>query len=359
MLEATRVQDVIERGMRGGEHLGAQVAACINGELVLDTAYGEARSGEALTPGHLMLWMSAGKPVTAVALLQQVEAGTVHLDDPVAEYIEGFEQFGKEDITLRHVLTHTGGFRIMAERYPQMSWEESIAAVCRSRLEPGWVPGQKAGYHVHTGWYALGRVVEVASGEALAGYVRRQIFEPLGMSDCWLSMPRDVNAGYGTRVVELLDTSGDNPTGTGYADADWCAGVRPGANLYGPANQLVRFYGAMLDGEALLSRQTVADAVRRHREGMEDKTFRAVMDWGLGFMINSVMYGNPNVPYGLGPHASENAFGHGGNQCSVAFTDPAHGLAAAVLFNGQPGEPRHQSRNRAVLAALYEDLRLV
>jgi len=83
------------------------------------------------------------------------------------------------------------------------------------------------------------------------------------------------------------------------------------------------------------------------------------MDWGLGFILNSSLYGADTVPYSFGRHASPRTFGHGGAQSSVAFADPEHGLAVALLFNGMPGEARHHVRVREVLSALYEDLGLV
>ncbi len=98
--------------------------------------------------------------------------------------------------------------------------------------------------------------------------------------------------------------------------------------------------------------------VSRQREGLADATFKQTIDWGLGVAIDSKRHGKPLVSYGFGPHASDGTFGHGGNQCSVGFGDPAHGLAAAVVWDGMPGEAVHQRRLHETLAALYEDLGL-
>jgi CubicO group peptidase (beta-lactamase class C family) len=96
----------------------------------------------------------------------------------------------------------------------------------------------------------------------------------------------------------------------------------------------------------------------RHRVNTLDKTFGAIIDWGLGFILNSLMYGREDTPYQYGPHASPRTFGHSGNQSSAAFADPENALVAVVIFNGLAGESRHQPRIRATLAALYEDLGL-
>jgi CubicO group peptidase (beta-lactamase class C family) len=108
----------------------------------------------------------------------------------------------------------------------------------------------------------------------------------------------------------------------------------------------------------MLSPEAVEAIVAGHRIGMYDHTFRHVMDWGLGFLLNSARYGEHTVPYGYGPHASPRTFGHGGSQCCTGFADPENGLAVAIAWNGRPGEAAHDRRLRETLAAVYEDLGL-
>jgi hypothetical protein len=56
---------------------------------------------------------------------------------------------------------------------------------------------------------------------------------------------------------------------------------------------------------------------RRHREGLLDKSFRRVIDWGLGVIVNSARHNEGILPYGFGAKASDDTFGHGGNQSSA------------------------------------------
>jgi CubicO group peptidase (beta-lactamase class C family) len=123
--------------------------------------------------------------------------------------------------------------------------------------------------------------------------------------------------------------------------------------------ELARFYEMLLaGGENVLSTGSVRELTARHRVGKFDQTFRHVMDWGLGFIINSNRYGADTVPYGFGRHASEETFGHGGAQSSTSFADPQHELVVAIAWSGAPGEAKHQQRVRDTLTALYEDLGL-
>ncbi len=343
--------------MQRGEHAGAQVLIERAGEVLMDAAVGACWDGSAMTPDHAMLWLSACKPMTAVAVAMLVERGVLGWDDRVCEWLPGFEQNGKQDITLRHVLTHTGGFRGMRDRYPDATWEQSVEQVCATRLEAGWVVGEDAGYHVHSGWYALGAVIASATRRSFASFIREEVLLRAGMQQTWVTMPASAWQGLQSqqRLAETRDTSQAEAKATGTATLEWCTGTRPGGNAYGPARDLARFYRSLLN-ESLVSCETLREMTRRQREGRHDRTFRHTIDWGLGFILDSKRYGEAVVPYGYGPHATEATFGHGGAQCAVGMADPTHDLVIAITWNGQPGEARHQARLHDTLGAVYASL---
>src|SRR5215207_5669824 len=124
-----RTRQALEAGIGAGLHLGAQLYASLNGKVLADGALGEDRPGVPLTPDHLMLWLSSTKPVTAVAIAQIWELGRLELDDPVARHIPEFAANGKERITLRHLLTHTAGIRMLDTGWHE-PWEAVIARIC-------------------------------------------------------------------------------------------------------------------------------------------------------------------------------------------------------------------------------------
>ncbi|HWE92560.1 MAG TPA: serine hydrolase domain-containing protein [Tepidisphaeraceae bacterium] len=360
-----RTLEILRRGMAEGLHIGAQVYVARGGKTIADIALGAGRPGVAMGTDTLMLWLSACKPVAAVAIAQLVERGHVGLDDPVTDFIPEFGAGGKEGITLRHILTHTCGFRFVETGWPATTWAQIIGRLCAAPLEAGWVLGKKAGYHATTSWFILGEIVRRVDGRPYEHYVRDAIFGPLGMKDSWIGMPADRHRAYGPRLGVLVMT--DKPPLRPLPPYDTEQAIthcRPAANGQGPARELGRFYqmllnGGELDGVRLLSRETVSQFTTAQRVGMYDETFRHVIDWGLGFLINSAKYGSPTLPYGFGPRASDRAFGHNGFQSSSAFADPEHGLVVAIVPNGTPGEAAHDRRLRAVLGAVYEDLGIV
>ena len=362
-----RTVAALERGRQAGLHAGAQVYVSMRGETLADDAMGEARAGVLMRTDTLTLWLSSGKPITAVAIAQLHEQGRLDFDDLVSRFVPEFAQLGKELITIRHLLTHTAGFREADRIAEDLSWDETIERTCATRLEPEWMPGKKAGYQMFSSWFVLGEIIRRIDGRTFDRYVREMIFEPLGMNDSWIGMPRERFQSYEERLGSIyLSERGElklHPTWNTETAAAVC---RPGSNARGPIRELGRFYEVLLGlvsgrsqpATPIIKAETVRELTRRHRVGLFDQTFRHTMDWGLGFLVNSNCYGVDTVPYGYGRHASDETFGHSGSQSSCAFADPNHELAVAWHCNGQPGESRHQKRAREINEAIYEDLGL-
>lgn len=356
-----RIFQVLEDGCTKQLHTGVQIHVSVRGTTVLSTSIGERRPGEPMTNDTLLLWLSAGKPLTALAVAQQRERGTLSLDDLVVRHIPEFGMGGKECITIRHLLTHTAGFRGADSLPVTYEWAEAIQRICRVPLEQGWIPGTTAGYQTHSSWYILGEIVRRLDGRAFPHYLREEILLPLGMPDTWVGMPRSEFDNYGSRIGTTYETLSGSPVPHATWDSpEACGHSRPGGSARGPASQLGRFYEALLDGgRGVVREDTLREFTKRQRAGVFDQTFRHEVDMGLGFILNSILPGRPIPPYNYGPHASRDTFGHSGSQSSCGFADPAHGLAVAWICNGLPGEPRHQRRQNALNTAIYEDLGLV
>jgi CubicO group peptidase (beta-lactamase class C family) len=358
---------VLRQGMADGLHIGAQGCVWRAGKTIAEFAIGEARPGVPMTAETVMLWLSACKPIGAVAIAQLIERGHLDLDDPVAHVIPEFGVKGKEAITVRHILTHTAGFRWAETGWPIATWEQIIQRLSDAPLEREWVPGQKAGYHPNTSWFILGEIVRRIDGRPYEQYVRDEIFLPLGMRDSWIGMPEPERQRYEAAGRLELPWQTDRQPARPLAPWDrpdaWTH-CRPAANGCGTTRDLLRFYQMLLnhgelDGARLLAPDTVRLFTTRQRIGMFDHSFQHVIDFGLGFIINSSRYGPDTVPYGFGPYASDDTFGHNGFQSTSAFCDPAHELIVIIIPNGMPGEAAHERRLRAVLGAVYSDLGIV
>ncbi len=362
-----RTLALLEQGRSSLLHPGAQLYVSRRGEVLANHALGEARPGVPMQQDSLTLWLSAGKPITAVAIAQLVERGLLAFDDPVGRHLPEFAQHGKQDITIRHLLTHTAGFRDADKLAENLRWDDMIARICATPLEAEWTPGMKAGYQTMSSWFILGELIRRLDGREAGRYIRDGIFEPLGMRDSWMGIPSEHIVTYGARIG-LMYFSGRSECRIHpfWNAAEDFAACRPGSGCRGPMRELGKFYEALLDvacghsapERTLVKPSTLRELTLRQREGMFDHTFQHTLELGLGFILNSNRHGAETVPYGYGRHASEATFGHSGSQSSCAFADPEQQLVVAWHCNGQPGEPRHQKRAREINSVIYEELGL-
>ena len=353
--------DVIEKGLEGGLHPGAQIYISLGGDPVANFATGEVRRGVEMTSDGIVKWLSCVKPVCAVSIAQLWEQGKLEFDDKVTRFIPEFGTNDKGAISIRHLLTHTSGIKhsdIEAD-----TWDGFISRICEGTPNENWNPGQKAGYSVALGWFVLAEIVRRIDGRHYDQYAREEIFLPLGMQDSWVSMSPERYESYGERMDRIYNTQDGDPKPIPWDLPD--KGVYyPGGSARGPIRELGYFYEMLLfhgkrDRVRILSPQAVEALTARHRTGMFDNTFRQVMDWGLGFILDSKIHHEGAYSYDFGKHSSPRTFGHGGYQSSTGFADPEHALVVAWAFNGLPGERKHRQRNHAINSAIYSDLGLV
>jgi CubicO group peptidase (beta-lactamase class C family) len=366
----------LARGVEAGLHFGGQLYVSRAGEVVADAGFGLAMpvlaersdtgpSAASMTRAHRMLWMSSTKPFAAVAIAQLWQRGALALDEPVARHLPEFAQGGKEAVTIRHLLTHTGGIRMLDVGWPEHSWEAIVAKICAQRLEPRWTPGRKAGYHLASSWFVLGELVRRLDGRPFERYVREEILEPIGAGDSWIGMPSEIYRQSASRIAPMFEvgTGGNEVRRLDATSEKRIVRANPGANGCGPVRELAHLYEALLAGgeragRRILAPQTVDAVVARHRVGLVDQTFKTKLDWGLGVILDSKHYGDPSAPYGYGPHAGPRTFGHSGARSSTAFCDPDARLVVALAVNGLPDDDRHRERFERLTAAIYQDLGL-
>ncbi|MCZ6730209.1 MAG: serine hydrolase [SAR324 cluster bacterium] len=355
-------REPLERGMAtllagcaDGRHPGAQAYLSRHGTALLEYACGEARPGAPLTPDSLTAWFSACKPLTAMAIAMLYDQGLLDLDDPVRRFIPAFGN-GKEACTIRHVLTHQGGFANAVTAPQGRGAEEIIAEICAYPAE--YPPGGKAGYHPTGGWYVLGEIVRVIDGRGIGQYVAEQLFAPLGMHGSQMGIPAERQRELNSRLALVAVGVSEREPFASQAMVDTfnspaeIAQVNPSGGIRGPARDLGRFYefllaGGRWEGRQLIDARTVALFTACHRWDLPDLTLmQAPLPWGLGFGL----YGNADVHRTV----SRRMFGHSGMVSSVALGDPELGLACAVITTGLLDPMGNARRLREVTGAMVE-----
>jgi len=139
-------------------------------------------SPEAMTEDTIFDLASLTKVVaTTTSVMKLIEEGRIRLNDPVAQFIDGFGKYGKGGITMRHLLTHTSGLRPDLEL--EVEFHGADEAIRRAIEEvPTAPPGERFVYS-DINFFLLGDIVRRVSGERLDRYAKAQIFDPLGMNE--------------------------------------------------------------------------------------------------------------------------------------------------------------------------------
>ena len=182
------VADILKRQVaRSGR--GAAVCVYHRGRKVLDLWAGvRDEDGRPWRADTLAMSFSTTKGVVATALHVLVDRGLLDYDDRVAKHWPEFAQGGKQDVTVRDVLTHRAGLpqiRPLVDRAERLlDWGYMVRALerARPRLRPGGAPA----YHALTfGWLA-GEIEQRVTGRPLVDVIRTEIAEPLGLADMYI-----------------------------------------------------------------------------------------------------------------------------------------------------------------------------
>ena len=174
--------------------VGASLGLVRAGELVRLETHGDAdlATNRPVDRETIYHWASITKTFTALSILQLRDRGMLSLDDPVVKYVpelrDVYNPFGPmEEITLRHLLSHSAGFRGGTwpwsegepwEPYEPTEWSQLVAMMPYTRIL--FEPGSRYSYS-NPGIIFLGRVIEKVSGDVFEAYVEKNIFRPLGM----------------------------------------------------------------------------------------------------------------------------------------------------------------------------------
>src|SRR5215216_1356402 len=182
-------------------HLPGVALGIIRGDqIVYLKGYGVADpSGRAVTAETPFLLASLAKPVTALAVMQLVEAGKVELDASVQRYLPYFrlaDAQASATITVRHLLNHTSGISRATgdEKYPSqasLDWtpEQRVRELSDNALTH---PVGTTHEYSNVNYAILALIVETVSGQSFESYVQGHIFDPLEMSQSTYYQPQAI-----------------------------------------------------------------------------------------------------------------------------------------------------------------------
>ncbi|MDT7798520.1 MAG: hypothetical protein QOI78_1953 [Actinomycetota bacterium] len=176
------VRAALEKNVASGDELGASLVIDLDGEVVADLWGGfrdQARTVAWDEHTITNVW-STTKTVTSLAALMLVDRGDLDVHAPVAKYWPEFAANGKENVEVRHLLSHTSGVSgldqpaVVEDLYDRETSTARMAAQA-----PWWAPGTASGYHAANFGHLVGEVVRRVSGKPLKAFVAEEIAGPL------------------------------------------------------------------------------------------------------------------------------------------------------------------------------------
>jgi CubicO group peptidase (beta-lactamase class C family) len=299
------VRDALAGNIDSGEELGASLVVDIDGERVVDV-WGGFRD-----PGHTTAWdentitnvWSTTKTVTSLAALMLADRGQLDVYAPVADYWPEFAASGKQDVRVRHLLSHTSGVSGLeqpATAEDLYDWETSTSRMAAQA--PWWTPGTASGYHALNFGHLVGEVVRRVSGKPLKQFVAEEIAGPLGADFQIGAAPADWS-----RIadvipppplpIDLAAIAQDSPafktmTGPGPDAAvantpGWRSADIGAANGHGNARSVARIMsvlarGGEVDGVRLLGPDTIGLIFDEQMDGI-DVVLGVPLRWGIGY----------------------------------------------------------------------------
>src|SRR5580692_4192409 len=247
-VKISAVDEVIQKAIADRNIPGAVLIVGHDGAVIYRKAYGE----RSLDPHHEPMMLdtifdlaSLTKVIaTTTAVMQLVEQGKVRLNDPVAKYLPEFAQNGKDDVTVRQLLTHYSG--LAPDIDLKTPWEGKDTAYRMSFAETLQNPPGSAFVYSDTNFIMLGALVEKVSGETLDQYATRHIFAPLKMLHTRFIPP----AAWKPKIAPTeYDENNHMLRGVVHDPrARRMAGVAGHAGLFSTADDLSKFAQALLSG---------------------------------------------------------------------------------------------------------------
>ena len=300
---------------------GAVLLVGHNGQVVYRKAFGnralEPRR-EPMTVDTIFDIASLTKVVaTTTAVMQLVQKGEVRVNDPVAKYIPEFAENGKDDITVRNLLTHFSGLREDVDLDPP--WQGRDAGFRLAFAEkPVYPPGSRFLYS-DTNFITLGALVERVTGSTFDQYCARKIFAPLQMSHTRFLPP----AAWRPKIAPTeYDEQGKMLRGVVHDPrARRMGGVAGHAGLFSTADDLSKFARALLSGSPILA----GEMVEKMTTPQQPPTAQILR--GFGWDIDSPFSSNRGDLLPVG------SFGHTGFTGTSMWIDPTTQTYIILLTN--------------------------
>lgn len=311
-----------------------QIAAAVlhvsQGGASLTRRFGSAKSDDAM-----FLLGSISKPICITALMRLFDQGEFALDDPLKKFLPAFTGGGREQVTIRHVLSHVSGLPDQLANNAELRKNHAgLAAFVKSAVQTPveFTPGSQYQYS-SMGILLATHIAELISGTGILELVQQTVMRPLKMDHSAQGLGRFALADMVPVQTEYAapESGAGDPSAK---DWDWNSAYwrtlgAPWGGTHASAPDVRRFLAEfLLERGAVVKPDTARQMIRNHNPA-------GLTPRGLGF--------NAGLAAGS-PGCSEKTFGHTGSTGTLAWADPATETICVVLTSLPGGAVRPHPR---------------
>lgn len=359
------VRDVLSANLDSGVDVGASAAVIHEGELVVDIWGGAIDdAGTPWAQDTITNVYSSTKTMCNLSALICAERGLLDLDAPVRTYWPEF--VNKDDVLVRHLLSHTAGLPGFTE--PLTGEQLYDWDLCCERLaaqDAWWEDRTQSGYHAVTQGYLVGEVVRRVTGKSVGTFFAEEIAGSLG-ADFHIGTPAECD----DRIARLIpppsiippESQSDTVPYRVFANpivkaeesftVPWRRAEIPAANGHGNARSIAQIqsmvsHDGVAGGQKFLSPATIDRIFEEQTDGKPDLVFGMAVPMGIGYGLVS-----PAIP--IAPTKRGCFWGGWGG--SIVVNDLEHNMTITYVMNkmgeGTMGDARGAGIVYAALGAL-------
>jgi CubicO group peptidase (beta-lactamase class C family) len=369
----TKVKDLLEQNISSGKELGASITVNVDGKDVVNIWGGHVdherqKSWQEDTITNIF---SSTKTIAAFAILKLHDEGRLNVNDKVAKHWPEFAANGKEDVKIRHIMSHTSGL-------PGFEKPISLDDICDApkmahllaEQAPWWTPGTASGYHSFTMGYLLGEIVLRVTGKTLKQYLAVDIAVPL-KADFQLGCA-DADQNRRSNVVPpppmemppmdpsavVAKVMGNPVMDVNFVNTEkFCKAEIGAGNGHSNAKGLNRILRVLAadgkddSGKKILSKEAI-DLIFQEQSRGDDKvlpTMGKPIRWGIGYALTGKDTWLDFLPEGRVAVWG----GYGGSLCVV---DVGRRVTFTYVMNKMQNAGLGDERGKAYIAAAYEAL---
>jgi CubicO group peptidase (beta-lactamase class C family) len=362
------VKHAFEKNFELGLEVGASFAVSLNGKLVVDIwgGFSDSAKTNPWEKDTIVNVFSTTKVMTALCIHLLVDRGLIDVEAPVAKYWPEFAQASKENILVKHLMSHSAGLPGFDEKIPVEAlydWDRIIGLLASQK--PWWKPGSKIGYHMITFGYLLGELVRKVTGKSLGEFFRDEIAVPLNI-DFHIGLPES----FDSRTSEIIPPDevfakwlivlaklflktavkvlyNPNLENVDFNSREWRSAEIPSSNGHGNARSIANIgsilaCGGMYDKKKILSMSTVEKAIEPQISGRDKILLYSPAKFGLGFgLLNDDLLLGPRSFYWSGAGGSicvmdlekKLSIGYAMNKMYMKGEDPRTGKLVKAVWN--------------------------